>query len=82
MCETSSSFYAISPTSVFTLLQICFLRAYETSKQYRELKLRGAFIESKQLRLLPLEQKYSEVVGVYNLSSDQVVNLLYIFLFK
>ena len=49
------------------------LRAYETSKQYRELRLRGAFIENKQLRLLPLEQKYSEVAGVYNLSSDQVI---------
>lgn len=65
----------------FTLFVNIFPRAYETSKQYRELKLRGAFIDNKQLRLLPLEQKYSEVVGVYNLSSDQVVSLLFLLFF-
>lgn len=36
-------------------------RAYETSKMYRELKLRGALIYNKQLRLLPLEQVYDKV---------------------
>ncbi|XP_013400107.1 Bardet-Biedl syndrome 5 protein homolog isoform X2 [Lingula anatina] len=46
-------------------------RAYETSKMYRELKLRGALITNKQLRLLPLEQVYDKVNGVWNLSSDQ-----------
>ena len=40
---------------------------------YRELKLRGAIIDNRQLRMLPLEQKYNEVTGVYNLSSDQVL---------
>lgn len=46
-------------------------RAYETSKLYRDLKLRGALIQNKQLRLLPQEQVYDKVSGVWNLSSDQ-----------
>lgn len=46
-------------------------RAYETSKLYRDLKLRGALINNKQLRLLPQEQVYDKVTGVWNLSSDQ-----------
>lgn len=46
-------------------------RAYETSKLYRDLKLRGALIDNKTLRLLPQEQVYSKVNGVWNLSSDQ-----------
>ncbi|CAG2197738.1 BBS5 [Mytilus edulis] len=46
-------------------------RAYETSKLYRDLKLRGALIQNKQLRLLPQEQVYDKVNGVWNLSSDQ-----------
>ena len=39
---------------------------------YREVKLRAAIIDSRKLRLLPMEQIYSEVPGVYNLSSDTV----------
>ena len=46
-------------------------RAYETTKLYRDLKLRGAIIKDKQLTLLPQEQVYSKVNGVWNLSSDQ-----------
>ncbi|MPC39044.1 Bardet-Biedl syndrome 5 [Portunus trituberculatus] len=46
--------------------------AYNSSKMYRELKLRGAIIQSKQLRILPQEQIFSRVNGVWNLSSDQV----------
>ncbi|XP_032067124.1 Bardet-Biedl syndrome 5 protein homolog [Thamnophis elegans] len=46
-------------------------RAYETSKMYRELKLRSALIQNKQLRLLPKEQVYNKINGVWNLSSDQ-----------
>ncbi|XP_010405126.1 Bardet-Biedl syndrome 5 protein isoform X2 [Corvus cornix cornix] len=46
-------------------------RAYETSKMYRDLKLRSALIQNKQLRLLPQEQIYDKVNGVWNLSSDQ-----------
>ena len=51
---------------------VCWCRAYETSKLYRELKLRGAIVNNKQLRILPQEQKYNMIDGVYNLSSDQV----------
>uniref|UniRef100_A0A8C9QPK6 Bardet-Biedl syndrome 5 protein homolog n=1 Tax=Scleropages formosus TaxID=113540 RepID=A0A8C9QPK6_SCLFO len=46
-------------------------RAYETSKMYRDLKLRGAVIQNKQLKLLPQEQLCDKVNGVWNLSSDQ-----------
>lgn len=55
---------------LFTTVQAVF-RAYETTKLYRDLKLRGAIIKDKQLILLPHEQVYSKVVGVWNLSSDQ-----------
>ncbi|XP_045594145.1 BBSome complex member BBS5 isoform X2 [Procambarus clarkii] len=46
-------------------------KAYTSSKMYRELKLRGAIIQNKQLRILPQEQIFSRVNGVWNLSSDQ-----------
>nr|CAD7405702.1 unnamed protein product [Timema poppensis] len=46
-------------------------KAYTSSRMYRELKLRGAIIHSKQLNILPLEQVYTTVNGVWNLSSDQ-----------
>ena len=36
-------------------------RAYETTKMYRDLKLRGALIANKTLRLLPLEEVYDKV---------------------
>lgn len=51
-----------------------YYRAYETSKMYRDLKLRAALIQNKQLRLLPREQVYDKINGVWNLSSDQVVH--------
>jgi len=38
---------------------------------YRELKLRGAILDTKNLKLLPLEEIVSTVNGVWNLSSDQ-----------
>lgn len=55
---------------LFTTAQSVF-RSYETSKLYRDLKLRGAIIKEKQLLLLPDEDIYSKVDGVWNLSSDQ-----------
>ncbi|CAB1328477.1 unnamed protein product, partial [Coregonus sp. 'balchen'] len=48
-------------------------RAYETSKMYRDLKLRGALIQNKQLRLLPREEVYDKFNGVWNLFSDQEI---------
>jgi Bardet-Biedl syndrome 5 protein len=46
-------------------------RSYETSKLYRDLKLRGAIIKDKALIMLPDEDVYNKVDGVWNLSSDQ-----------
>ncbi|XP_069791803.1 BBSome complex member BBS5 [Narcine bancroftii] len=65
-------FTSVVPGSprLFTTV-IAVHRAYETSKIYRDLKLRGALIQNKQLRLLPQEQVYDKVNGVWNLSSDQ-----------
>ena len=49
-----------------------FYRAYESSKLYREVKLRGAILNKGQLKHLPKEQLYNKINGVWNLSSDQV----------
>jgi len=46
-------------------------KAYESTKMYREIKLRGAILNKGQLKLLPQEQQYNKVNGVWNLSSDQ-----------
>ena len=46
-------------------------RAYDSSRLYRELRLRCALVRDKQLFVLPLEQVYSHISGVWNLSSDQ-----------
>eukprot|EP00300_Choanocystis_sp_HF-7_P012219 c17796_g1_i1.p1 GENE.c17796_g1_i1~~c17796_g1_i1.p1 ORF type:complete len:356 (-),score=73.26 c17796_g1_i1:549-1616(-) len=55
---------------LFTTIQAVH-RAYESSKLYRELKLRAAVVRDKQLLMLPQETLYSKVNGVWNLSSDQ-----------
>ncbi|XP_066995100.2 Bardet-Biedl syndrome 5 protein homolog isoform X2 [Anabrus simplex] len=47
-------------------------KAYASSRMYRELKLRGAIVHNKQLKILPLEQVFTTVNGVWNVSSDQV----------
>lgn len=55
---------------LFTTI-ISVFKAYETSKLYRNLKLRGAVLENNQLKLLPAEQVYNTINGAWNLSSDQ-----------
>jgi Bardet-Biedl syndrome 5 protein len=55
---------------LFTSAQ-AVVRSYETTKLYRDLKLRGAIIKDKTLILLPDEEIYSRIDGVWNLSSDQ-----------
>eukprot|EP00891_Asterochloris_glomerata_P008878 jgi/Astpho2/8878/e_gw1.00129.36.1_t len=55
---------------LFTTIQAVF-RAYDTTRLYRDLKLRGALIFGKELKLLELEQLYNKVNGVWNLSSEQ-----------
>jgi Bardet-Biedl syndrome 5 protein len=44
---------------------------YETTKLYRDLKLRGAIIREKKLIMLPNEQIFNNYNGVWNLSTDQ-----------
>lgn len=56
-----------------TYMKFFIYRSYETTKSYRDLRLRTALIVDKQLRLLPMEQVYDKVNGVWNLSSDQVI---------
>lgn len=46
-------------------------RSYQSSFLYRELKLRSAILASGHLKLLPKEQLYSTLGGIWNLSSDQ-----------
>ncbi|PAA59398.1 hypothetical protein BOX15_Mlig027626g2 [Macrostomum lignano] len=46
-------------------------RSYESTRLYRDLKLRSAIVADKRLRLLPQEELLAEVSGVWNLSSDQ-----------
>lgn len=46
-------------------------RLYQDTLLYREVKLRGAIVQSGQLVILPQEQVYSNFQGVWNLSSDQ-----------
>lgn len=55
---------------LFTTTQ-AVMRAYETSKLYRDLKLRGSVIKDGDLILLPGEQVYNKISGVWNLSSEQ-----------
>lgn len=46
-------------------------RAYDTSRNYRELRLRSALLVDRELKLLPQEQLYTKLNGVWNLCSDQ-----------
>jgi len=46
-------------------------KAYESSKLYREVKLRGAILNKGQLKYLPKENLFNKINGVWNLSSDQ-----------
>ncbi|KAJ4457148.1 putative Bardet-Biedl syndrome 5 protein [Paratrimastix pyriformis] len=55
---------------LFTTVQAVF-RAYETTRLYRDLRLRGAIIREGELKLLPNEQIYTKTGGVWNLSHNQ-----------
>eukprot|EP00798_Chlamydomonas_sp_ICE-L_P023552 gene23552-9076_t len=46
-------------------------KSFDGTRLYRNLKLRGAIIRDRELVLLPLEETYSRVNGVMNLSSEQ-----------
>ncbi|RWS29187.1 DUF1448 domain containing protein-like protein [Leptotrombidium deliense] len=53
------------------LSRVC--RAYSCTKPFRDLKLRSTVVtmQGKQLKILPSEQIYNRINGVWNLSSDQ-----------
>lgn len=55
---------------LFSTIQAVF-KAYQSSKMYREIRLRSAIIKNKCLELLPKEQIYTSLSGVWNLSADQ-----------
>lgn len=55
---------------MFTTVQAVF-RAYETSKLFRDLRLRGAIIKDGALIHLPDEEVYLQQGGVMNLSAEQ-----------
>jgi Bardet-Biedl syndrome 5 protein len=38
---------------------------------YRDLKLRGAIVQDKQVMILPKEQIFTKYNGVWNLSAEQ-----------
>lgn len=58
-----------SPRIFTTFQAVC--RAYEGTKLYRDLKLRGAIIQNKTLNLLQLEKIINQYHSIYNLSSEQ-----------
>lgn len=60
--EDSQKLYA-------TFQAVC--RSYETTKLYRDLRLRSAIIQEKNLILLPREKIINKYNGVWNLSADQ-----------
>ncbi|CAK8675674.1 BBSome complex member BBS5-like [Clavelina lepadiformis] len=61
----------VAETAGLFVTVMAVYKAYDSSKLYRDLKLRGAIIQNKQLKLLPQEQVYNKISGVWNLSSDQ-----------
>lgn len=56
------------------LINLFFSRAYNSSKIFREIKLRGGIIQEKRLALLPGENMHTNLPGVWNLSTEQVLN--------
>jgi len=55
---------------LFTSFQ-AVLRSYETTRLYRDMKLRGAVVQDKTVIMLPKEQVFSKYNGVWNLSCEQ-----------
>ncbi len=47
-------------------------KAYDSSRLYREIRLRSSLLNKGQLRILPKERLHNRYNGVWNLSSDQV----------
>jgi Bardet-Biedl syndrome 5 protein len=47
------------------------LRSYDSTKLFRDFKVRGAIVQEKELIALPSEQIYHKYPGVWNISDDQ-----------
>jgi Bardet-Biedl syndrome 5 protein len=47
------------------------LRSYESTKLFRDFKIRGAIIQDKELIPLPSEQLYHKFPGVWNITNEQ-----------
>ncbi|KAL0237458.1 hypothetical protein PCE1_000855 [Barthelona sp. PCE] len=71
-CNFQFIFTSIVPDSprLFTTLQTVY-RAFETSRAYRDLKLRGAIVKDGDLIVLPNEEILHHQSNVYNLASNQ-----------
>ncbi|XP_064455172.1 Bardet-Biedl syndrome 5 protein homolog [Ornithodoros turicata] len=78
LTKTSSSRYEFiftnlqstgSPRLIASVVNV--FKSYNSSKPYRELRLRAALLQRGQLIVLPGEHICSRVQGVWNLSSDQ-----------
>lgn len=61
--------YGVSTKHFAPLFEI--YKIYQSTSLYRELKLRGSILTDGHLNILPQEQVYTTLNGVYNLSSDQ-----------
>lgn len=69
---TKNVYYLYLPiVSSISVANVIPFRAYNSSRLYRELKLRGAIILNKKIRVLSQENVFSTLHGVWNLSSDQ-----------
>ena len=55
---------------LFSSLQ-AVIRSFETTKLYRDLKLRGAIVSDGEIILLPKEKIFNKYTGVWNLSQEQ-----------
>jgi Bardet-Biedl syndrome 5 protein len=53
-------------------------KAYDSSRLYREIRLRSSLLNKGQLRILPKERLHNRYNGVWNLSSDQVYCFLFL----
>lgn len=75
--------YGTNPAHFASIFEI--YKIYQATALYRELKLRSAILTDGQLNILPQEQVYNQLSGIYNLSSDQVCDsrlFLFGFLFN
>lgn len=62
--------YGVDSPRLFSTAQTV-VRAYETSRTYRDLRIRGSVIKDDQLRLLKDEKIISRISGIWNKSSSQ-----------